>query len=152
MTLRPFILAIILLTVPLTGPGPAAASGKKAPEAGVSDGGFNLVPVAAPVIIDGRVVNYVFVTLRLVPSAPDKASQLKQKEAFFRDALVRAAHRTPFIVPGDYNTVDEARICAAMLAVSPSIAGRGLVRQITVAKQQAKNLRRNPKRPTPPAP
>ena len=55
----------------------------------------SIAPVAVPVIVNGKVVNYVFVNVRidLMPSA--NSMKLREREPFFRDALVRAAHRTP---------------------------------------------------------
>ncbi|KAF7441440.1 hypothetical protein A1F99_142760 [Pyrenophora tritici-repentis] len=39
--------------------------------------------------------------------------QMRPKEAYFRDALVKAAHRTPFSVAGDWTRLDEARLSSA---------------------------------------
>ena len=49
--------------------------------------------------------------------------QIKPKEAFFRDALVRAAHRTPFTVPGDWTRLDERALSAALVSASVGIGG-----------------------------
>ena len=126
-------------------PGAAAMAAENNPHAmKLSDGGFDLVPVAVPVIVKGQVINYIFVSLRLFPTVLTQTTVLKPKEPFFRDALVRAAHKTPFTLANDYNHVDEARICAAMMVASRSIVGAGQLRAITVSKQQPKNIRRNP--------
>jgi hypothetical protein len=93
--------------------------------------------------------NYVFVTVRLMPTANADLPVLREKEQFYRDAMVRAAHRTPFTLPYDYNKLDEARIIATVMAVTPQIAGRGQVKSAIVTKQQPKNIRRSPKPPAP---
>lgn len=51
-------------------------------------------PVALPVVSDGHLVNYIYVNLRLTLSPKADADKLREKEPYFRDALVRAAHRT----------------------------------------------------------
>lgn len=92
----------------------------------------DLSPVAMPIVVDGRLVNYVFVYLRvnLTPSAD--ALRLRDKEPYFRDALVRMGHRTPFVVRTDYTKLDEARLKAAFLPAAAQIAGPGAVASIEI--------------------
>ena len=66
------------------------------------------------------------VALRLELGEGKTMEQIKPKEAFFRDALVRAAHRTPFTVPGDWTRLDERALSAALVSASVGISGRGL--------------------------
>src|SRR5580698_5264509 len=83
----------------------------------------DLSPVAMPIVIDGRLINYVFVYIRvnLTPSAD--AIHLRDKEPYFRDALVRMGHRTPFSLRTDYTKLDEARLKAAFFrAAAPCAA------------------------------
>ncbi|HXQ17245.1 MAG TPA: hypothetical protein VN814_21725 [Caulobacteraceae bacterium] len=92
----------------------------------------DLAPVAMPIIVGGRLINYVFVYIRidLTPSAD--AIHLRDKEPFFRDALVRLGHRTPFTVPTDYTKLDEARLKASFFQVASAIAGPGMVAAIEI--------------------
>ncbi|ODT62048.1 MAG: hypothetical protein ABS77_08000 [Phenylobacterium sp. SCN 69-14] len=46
-------------------------------------------PVAIPILADGRLVNYVFVTFRVQLTAMADASKWRAKEPYFRDALAR---------------------------------------------------------------
>jgi hypothetical protein len=91
--------------------------------------------VGLPIIVDGRVRNYVFIAVSLTPGAGHTADQLKAKEPYFRDALVRAAHRTPFVLADDWTQVDAAAVSAAMLRIAPAISGAGSVTAATVAMQ-----------------
>jgi hypothetical protein len=95
-------------------------------------------PVALPVIIDGVVRNYVFVSARinLTPSA--NSGKLREKEPYFRDAMVRAAHRTPFNKPGDLNHLDEAKIAASLLNNAGVICGPGAVKDVKIVSQTPK--------------
>ena len=54
-------------------------------------------------------------------------TRLRDKEPFFRDALVRAAHRTPFTRFDDYTKLDEAKLKAALLQAGNVIAGPGSI-------------------------
>lgn len=92
----------------------------------------DLSPVAMPVVIDGHLINYVFVYVRvnLTPSAD--ALHLRDKEPYFRDALVRMGHRTPFSVRTDYTRLDEARLKAAFFQPAAAIAGPGNVASIEI--------------------
>lgn len=112
------------------------------------DQAVKLSPLALPIVVEGHVINYVFVTVKvdLAPSA--NAMALRDKEPTFRDALVRDAYRTPFVTPGNYNRLDEVRLKAVFLRDATAIAGAGQVRGIEVLNQQAQHFIR----PEPPAP
>lgn len=113
-----------------------AADGKKAKEVGQY---VDVSPVAAPVVTpDGRLVNYVFVTVRLGLASGADAASLRAKEPFFRDALVRAAHRTPFTSQDSYAKVDEARLKAAMKREAAAIAGAKTITAVTIVSQAPK--------------
>lgn len=109
-----------------------AAASSDAPAASPS---LSIAGLGLPVIEGGRLRNYVFVSLRLDLGAGKTIEQIKPKEAFFRDALVRAAHRTPFTVPGDWTRLDERALSAAVVSASAAISGRGSIRRVEVVSQ-----------------
>lgn len=96
---------------------------------------MNINGVGLPVITDGRLRNYVFVTLRLHLGAGHTPESLRQKEAFFRDALVKAGHRTPFVVANDWTRLDAAALSASLVRSANAIAGRGAVVRVEVVSQ-----------------
>jgi hypothetical protein len=61
--------------------------------------------------------------------------QMRVKENYFRDTLVKAGHATPFVVPNDWTVVDEAAICATLMRVAPGISGAGSITRAEVAVQ-----------------
>src|SRR5258707_5675261 len=79
-----------------------AADDKPAPD---MDRAVTLSPVAIPLIVDGQVINYIFLTVRVLLTPKADQFALRDKEPFFRDALVRAAYRTPFLLKGDFNHI-----------------------------------------------
>ena len=108
----------------------------------------DLQPVALPIVVGGQLVNYVYVYVRV--NLTGDVSRLRGKEPFFRDALVREGHRTPFIVAGDWQKVDEAKLVAAMTRDARAIAGDDNVASVVVTSQ-APQKRVIPPRPTPPS-
>ena len=70
----------------------------------------DLAPVPMPIIVNGRLVNYVFVYVRINLATGADTPRWRDKEPYFRDALVRLGHRTPFTWPSDYTRLDEARL------------------------------------------
>jgi hypothetical protein len=110
----------------------AGAKPKGAPE---DDGHVDVSPFAAPVIIDGRVVNYVFVSVRLHTAPGVDRDTLKRGEPRLREAMVRAAHRTALNPAGDRSTVDEARLAKLALAEAGRVAGPKAYTRAEVRKQ-----------------
>jgi len=111
--------------------GEALAGEKPAP------GGVNIsMPgVGLPVIAGGRLRNYVFVTLRLYLGGQATPESMRPKEAFLRDALVRAGHRTPFTVADDWTVIDATAVSASLMRSAAAIAGRGSVVRVEVVSQ-----------------
>ena len=100
--------------------GPAAAAEPAAPKPPPH---MDLYPFAAPIVQDGRLVNYVFVTVRMHGAPGTDASGLKRLEPKLRDAMVRAAHRRSFARADDPTMVDPARVAALAMAEGRRIGG-----------------------------
>lgn len=111
--------------------GPALASGDEKPAAAV----VNLQGVGLPVISGGRIRNYVFVSIRLHLSASAAMETVRAKDAHFRDALVKAAHRTPFTLADDWSQLDTAALSRSLMASATRIAGQGKVARVEVLHQ-----------------
>ncbi|MFZ5669902.1 MAG: hypothetical protein ACOY4K_10445 [Pseudomonadota bacterium] len=119
------------------GEGPKEAAGQY----------VDLAPVALPIVVGGRLVNYVFIQLRINLSRSADATRLREKEPWFRDALVRAAHRAPFTKATDYTVVDEARLKAVMMREAAAIVGARNIASITVISQTPKQRTGLPRPP-----
>lgn len=111
--------------------GPAAAGDSDRP----TGASLNISGVGLPVIAEGRLRNYVFVSLRLHLGGSATPESMRLKEPFLRDALVRAGHRTPFVVAGDWTRLDEAALTASLMRAAASIAGRTAVARVEVVSQ-----------------
>jgi hypothetical protein len=92
----------------------------------------DLSPVALPIVANGKLVNYVFVYIRINLTPAADLARWRDREPYFRDALVRLAHRTPFTVPTDYTRIDEGRLKAALFQAASAITGPGAVASIEI--------------------
>lgn len=118
--------------------GPAAASGaskEKKPAPREVGQYVDLTPVGLPIVVRGQLVNYVFVYVRINLAGGANVSRWREKEPFFRDALVRASHRTPFTLADDYQQIDTAKLSAALMRDAAAITGPGVVRSVVVTSQ-----------------
>jgi hypothetical protein len=84
------------------------------------------------VVVNGRLVNYVFVYMRVNLVANADTPRWRDKEPYFRDALVRLGYRTPFTWPADYTRLDEARLKAALYQAAVGVTGPGVVASVEV--------------------
>jgi hypothetical protein len=128
----------LIAALPLLAAAPAmAAEEKKSDQKDVGQY-VDLASVALPIVVSGQLVNYVFVSLRVVLTSSANAAKLRTREPFFRDALVKAAHRTPFTNDADYTIVDSAKLQATMLREAQAIGGPENVKAITILAQTPK--------------
>ena len=129
--------------------GPAAASEPKKKEgAGAVGQHVDLAPVGLPIIVDGRLVNYVFVYVRINLTMGASAARWREKEPYFRDSLVRAAHRTPFTLPADLQKIDTDKLTAFVYRDVVAATGPGVVKSVVVNSQAPRWRARTP--PPPP--
>jgi hypothetical protein len=120
----------LLTAAAVLGLAPPAHAGGEEETASVAIAGVGL-----PVIAGGRVRNYVFVSLRLHLARGADAAAIRNKDAFFRDALVRAAHRTPFTLADDWTRLDARAMSASLLQASARIAGARQVTRVEIVAQ-----------------
>jgi len=123
---------------------PAFANSAKKPKEGEGEAAaepvIKLQSMALPIIVDGRLVNYVFVQLSLTLKAGVPLTVFEGKEPMLRDALVREAHAKPFTRADSYVAVDEARLKASILREATGLIGPGKVALVTVVKQTPRNF------------
>lgn len=132
MNRRALILAVA--GVALSGPAFASSSADTpAPSAS-----FNLTGVGLPIIVGGRVRNYVFVVLKLHLGQGQALDAVKAKEPYLRDALVRAAHRTPFVLADDWNQLDAEALSASLIRSADALIGKGAIARVEIVSQAAR--------------
>lgn len=145
MLRRRFALALSFLL--LATASPAAAGGKADDKDKSNQVGqyVDLQPVALPIVVDGQLVNYVFVSVRLNLTAAADTSRWRAREPYFRDALVRAGHQTPFTVAGDYEKIDVPRLTATLMKAAAAMTGPNVIRSVVVTSQVPSRRARGPR-------
>jgi putative intracellular protease/amidase len=138
--LLPF-LPLLLLAIAT----PAAASEKKKEEESKQVGQYvDLQPVALPIVVDGQLVNYIFVSVRLNLMANADTSRWRAREPYFRDALVRAGHQTPFTLVTNYAQIDAPRLRATLMRAATAITGPNVIRSVVITSQVSSRRVRTP--------
>ena len=98
-----------------------------------------LAAVAMPVRnASGVLVNYLFLTVRLNLAPKADLTKLRDKEPYFRDALLSTAYRIDLSVPGHDGRLDEARFKSVMMGEFAKIAGKGAIESIEVSDVNSK--------------
>ena len=75
------------------------------------------------------------VTLRRNLRSSADAAPLREKEPYFRDALVRLSHRRPLNPPDDLTRLDDRLLIANMMTESARIAGPGVVKGVSIVSE-----------------
>lgn len=117
---------------------PALAAGPAAPLK--VDPTIPLAPVAVPVTHEGRLINYVFISIKVVLSPRADLITLSGKEPYFRDVLVRAAHRQNLMAPGDPNRINEALVKTIIMRESASFMDPRLIARVDIVRQDPRKF------------
>lgn len=126
--------ALLAAVMSLVAVGAHAAAPKKEDKGDVGQY-VELQPVGLPIVHNGKLVNYVFVYVRINLTSSANVARLREKEPYFRDALVRAGHRTPFTDPKDLSRINEPGLTGALSREAAAIAGAGQIRSVVVTSQ-----------------
>lgn len=102
------------------------------------DPSIPLAPVAVPITVNGKLVNYVFLSIKIMLSPKADLYKLVGQEPYYRDALVRAAHRQNLGVPGDPNRVDEKLVKAILKREAASFMDTRMIASIEIVRQDPK--------------
>ena len=88
--------------------------------------------LAVPVVRDGQLVNYLFVSIRIEISPNVDVWQTRERAHFLRDALVRASHGNDLADPEDNNALNEARAIEVYRAAAVQALGERAVRGVSI--------------------
>jgi hypothetical protein len=129
--------SLAALFVALAAPTALAAGGKADSKKSDVERFIVADNVITPVVRDGRLQNYLFVTVRV--DLPDKADvwRLRTRSAFLRDALLRAGHRAQLGDPQNDRALNEAAALAAFRAAAVVSLGADGVKSVSIAQVQS---------------
>jgi hypothetical protein len=146
-------LAALLMAVA----SPALANSKKEEkkgegEAPAPDPIVKMQPFAAPIVEDGKLVNYIFLNLSLKMAEGVPVTVMEGQEPSLRDAVIRAAYRTPFNKADTYNEIDEVKLKSTVLGEASRLIGNGKIASVEITKQIARKQLPPPVRNKPDGP
>jgi hypothetical protein len=88
--------------------------------------------LAVPVVRDGQLVNYLFVSIRIEIAPGVDLWQTRERAHYLRDALVRASHGNDLADPEDNNTLNETRAIEVYRAAAVQALGERAVSGISI--------------------
>jgi hypothetical protein len=88
--------------------------------------------LAVPVVREGRLVNYLFVSLRIEIAPGVDLWRTRERAHFLRDALVRASHSTDLADPENNNALNEALALQVYRAAAVQALGERAVGPIQI--------------------
>jgi hypothetical protein len=133
------IAAAMIASTLLAGLANAAGDAEKAKAKGETEEGEQLSSrsmdapyLAVPVVRDGVLVNYLFVSIRIEITNHVDLWRTRERAHFLRDALVRASHANDLADPGDSNALNEARALDVYRAAAIQALGERAVGPVTI--------------------
>ena len=133
------IAAAMVASTLLAGLANASGPAAKAKSKGEAEGGEQLSTrsmdapyLAVPVVRNGNLVNYLFVSIRIEISQGVDLWRTREKAHFLRDALVRASHSNDLVDPNDSNALNEARAIEVYRAAAMQALGENAVGPVTI--------------------
>jgi hypothetical protein len=93
--------------------------------------------VITPIVRDGKLANYLFVTVRV--DLPEQADvwRLRSRSHFLRDALLRAGHRAQLGDPKNDRALDQNAALAAYRAAAIESLGPQGVKSVSITQVQS---------------
>jgi hypothetical protein len=110
------------------GHGSGAAEGEEA----LSSRSMDAPYLAVPIMRDGVLVNYLFVSIRIEIGNGVDLWQTRERAHFLRDALVRASHANDLSMAEDPNVLNEARAIEVYRAAAIQALGERAVGRISI--------------------
>ena len=88
--------------------------------------------LAVPVVRDGRLINYLFVSIRIQISPHVDLWRTRERAQFLRDALVRASHANALADPNDTNALNQPLALQVYRAAAVQTLGAEAVAGVTI--------------------
>lgn len=136
---------VIALTVPVHAAGaPASALPAAGQEEAFDAQRMMETPnIAVPIVRQGRLRNYVYVTVRITAAPGSDAIAMRDKGHFLRDALLRAVHRQDLAAPERDDQLNVALANEVFARVAREVLGANAVG--SVQSMYLTSLRRAPR-------
>jgi hypothetical protein len=134
LLVRAMAMAMIASTL-LAGLASAEGAGKAKEQEGgeqLSARSMDAPYIAVPVVREGRLVNYLFVSIRIEVAQGVDLWRTRERAQFLRDALVRASHANDLADPESNDSLNEARAIEVYRAAAVQALGERAVGQVSI--------------------
>ena len=140
------VVALALLVCLSSATAAWASGGKTPPEHGKPEGAaereigapndpnVDMPGLVSPVIVDGELHRYVYLSLKLKLSDAGQRSMILEKIPYLQDAFLREVHAASIAFNNDPSIVDEAGVQKRLMHVCEGVVGVGPVKQIEIMK------------------
>lgn len=115
-----------------SGPSKAKEKGEAEEGAQTTARSMDAPYLAVPVVRNGHLVNYLFVSIRIEIAQGVDLWRTRERAHFLRDSLVRASHSNDLVDPNDSNALNEARALEVYRAAAIQALGENAVGPITI--------------------
>lgn len=129
------LFAASLLALVLVNPAMAGEAKDKA----AADPSVKMASVGIPVFTGHTISNYLFLSIKINLTPKANEAKLRDMEPYFRDALVKASHKTSFAQANHDDKLDEPRFKAAMMTEFSRVAGPGMIQSIEIVSQSPRS-------------
>jgi hypothetical protein len=85
-----------------------------------------------PVVRDGKLVNYLFVTVRVDLSSKANIMKVRDRAHFLRDALLKASHRNALADPAKDDKLNTPAAIAAFKVAAQQALGAANVKSVSI--------------------
>lgn len=86
--------------------------------------------LVAPIIIDGQLAHYAYLSVTLILPDDSNKLMLLDKIPYIQDAFLREVHGLPIILNNDPNVLDDVGLGGRLLSLCEGIAGPGIVKKV----------------------
>jgi hypothetical protein len=111
--------------------------------------------IAVPVIRDGLLRNYLFVSVRFNIAPGNDLWRTREKAHFLRDALVRASHTNALADPNNPDALNQGRAIALYANVARQVLGAQAIQSVSIISTYSSrggSVREPPQAPPPERP
>lgn len=128
------LFASIYLVLALAPPSAWAASAPAAAKTEEASADRKVVApnVVTPVVREGKLVNYLFVTVEVELADGANVMQLRDRAQFLRDSLLRATHRAALADPADDKRLNYAAAKPVLTAAANEALGAQNIKKVNI--------------------
>ena len=127
------IVAGLILGLSISGVAFASSAPKKKSPSTVSTPAIpsvHMPMLVAPVIIDGQLAHYAYLSVTLILPDDSNKLMLLDKIPYIQDAFLREVHGLPIILGNDPNVLDDEGLGSRLLSLCEGIVGPGIVKKV----------------------